>query len=331
MMESEVRFALLSRVPDFPITVPRCYFADFQQATGTGLLITERIVFGANGVEPHYPKCLDYEMPEPLEHYRALVRSLARLAGTHKAGRFPSSIEREFPFDKEALIASDRIRYNARQLQNRVLRYADFAAEYSRLLPQNISAPTFISQLARDIPRFLERESALREFLYAKHEFVALCHWNANIDNAWFWRGTDGLLECGLLDWGRVGQISVAQALYGSLSGAEPEIWSDCLDELLTLFVAEFEASGGPRLEVQELNQHLALVTALMGIAYLLDAPPLLLAEIPDLAQAESCFDPRFKANEMGRMWLHMLTMFMNNWQTQKFGAILDDVLRVLA
>ena len=29
---------------------------------------------------------------------------------------------------------------------------------------------------------------------------IALCHWNANIDNAWFWREPDGALRCGLID-----------------------------------------------------------------------------------------------------------------------------------
>ena len=79
-MESEVLFASLSREPGFPITVPAAQFADYHRDTGTGILITERIQFGANGIERQYHKCLDYEMPEPLEHYRALVSALGRLA-----------------------------------------------------------------------------------------------------------------------------------------------------------------------------------------------------------------------------------------------------------
>src|SRR5262249_20140671 len=67
-MESEVRFAALSRRAGFPITVPTCLFADFQRESGTGVLITQRIAFGDGKIEPHYGKCLDYEMPEPLEH-----------------------------------------------------------------------------------------------------------------------------------------------------------------------------------------------------------------------------------------------------------------------
>ncbi|EUA41014.1 hypothetical protein I549_3340 [Mycobacterium avium subsp. avium 2285 (R)] len=101
-MESEVRFAVLSRAPRFPIAVPRPQFADYHRRTGTGILITERIMFGTNGVERQYHKCLDYEMPEPLEHYRALLVALARLAGTHRAGGLPAALTAHFPLDVRA-------------------------------------------------------------------------------------------------------------------------------------------------------------------------------------------------------------------------------------
>jgi hypothetical protein len=80
-MEPEVRFASLSRVPGFPIGVPSVQFGDYHRRTGTGILIKERINFGDNGIERQYHKCLDYEMPEPLANYRALLTALASLAG----------------------------------------------------------------------------------------------------------------------------------------------------------------------------------------------------------------------------------------------------------
>ena len=86
-------------------------------------------------------------------------------------------------------------------------------------------------------PRFLEHEVAIRQYLHSQPDFIALCHWNANIDNAWFWRNAQGELECGLMDWGRVGQMNVALAIFGALSGAEIELWNEHLTELLTLFV----------------------------------------------------------------------------------------------
>ena len=78
-LASEVRLALLSRHPNFPVTVPRCYFADVHAESGTGVLVTQCVPFGCDRIEPLYPKALDYRLPEPLTHYRAVIRALARL------------------------------------------------------------------------------------------------------------------------------------------------------------------------------------------------------------------------------------------------------------
>jgi hypothetical protein len=67
LMQPEARFALLSRRSGFPVAVPTCYFADYDPVSCTGLLITERIGYSENGVQPFHDKCLDYALPEPAE------------------------------------------------------------------------------------------------------------------------------------------------------------------------------------------------------------------------------------------------------------------------
>jgi len=327
MMETEIRLANLSRAPEFPIAVPRCLFADFHARSGTGILITERIAFGKGAIEPHYPKCLDYELSQPLEHYGAILKALARLAGAQKSGKLGQEANKLFPFDRSQLIELDRIAYSAPRLRNRVSRYNEFAATFPQLLPENIRSEAFIAKLMGEVSRFSEHEHAIRTHLYDQPDFVALCHWNANIDNAWFWRNARGELECGLLDWARAGQMNVGLAIYGAMSGAEVELWSEHLDDLLSLFVAEYRDSGGPRLDVRELKRHVRLFTALMGLAYIMDAPPIIRMQLPDLAQTKSRFDPQIRADETARTQLHMLTMFLDQWQTQDFGAALDHVL----
>ena len=327
-MEAEVRFALLSRSRGFPIAVPLCLFADYHHGSGTGILITQRIPFGTGVIEPLYEKCRDYEMPEPLEHYRALTRAVARLAGAQKSGRLAEGVAEYFPFDPEKAAANDRIRYTERQILNRVSRFAAFAGAYPQLLPANIASPDFAATLARAAPRFLEHELAIKQYLYGQPDFIALCHWNANVDNAWFWRNAEGALECGLLDWGRVSQMNVALALFGGWSAAEIDIWNNRLDELLTLFVTEFAAGGGPVLDIAELKFQLQLFVALMGLAWLLDAPALIQAQIPNLSEIKDRLDPRFKANETARVQLHMMTTVLNLWQTHDFGGVLDRFLR---
>lgn len=320
-MEPEVRFAALSRTPGFPVAVPACMFADYDRASGTGVLITQRIGFGRDGIDRQYGKCLDHEMPEPLEHYRALIRTLARLAGSHKGGRLPEYVAAEFPFDREKALASDRLPYTEQQLRNRVARYAAFADEFPQLLPAEIRSPEFISRFGAGAALFQLHEDAIKRFLHARPEFIALCHWNANADNAWYWRDADGALQCGLLDWGSVGQMHLAMTLWGCLSGAEGWLWREHLDALLALFAAEYEAAGGPALDLAALRLHLLLYIAMMGLCWLMDAPPRIRREVEDLADCTGPLDPRLTASETARVQLTMMTNFLALWEAEDLTA----------
>ena len=318
----EVRFAAISRHPAFPIRVPACLFGDYHAASGTGILITERIAFGTGSIEPHHDKCLDYQLSDALTHYRAVVTANARLAGAHKSGHLGTDIDARFPYDAAAAAASDPIRYDARQLRNRIARIAAFAAEFPRLLPANTTAPDFIAQLSHEMPLFLERQQDIKHHLTSDLDLIALCHWNANIDNAWFWR-SGAELHCGLMDWGRVGQMNIALALWGTLSAAEPDMLDHQLDALLSLFLSEYAAHGGPAIPLVRLQAHMYLYIATMGMAWLLDAPPIIRAQLPELDAAHDRFDIRFQKNEAARTQLHMLINVLNLWQRRDFGATL--------
>ena len=223
-MEPEVRFASLSRVPEFPIAVPYVQFADYQHRSGTRMLITERIRYGDKGIERHYHKCLDYEMPEPLDHYRALLTALARLAGTHRSGCLPAGLTSRFPLDVAAATVGDRAPLSPDKLERRFTQLAEFVATHPALLPANVGSPEFLARLREDVPRIAHHEHTIAGQLAADSDYVALCHWNANIDNAWFWRQGDDVLHCGLMDWGCVGQMNLGMAIWGAMSGAETDM-----------------------------------------------------------------------------------------------------------
>ena len=93
----------------------------------------------------------------------------------------------------------------------------------------------------------------------------------------------------------------------------------------------KFTAINHSEADLEELQLHLHLFTALMGLAYLMDAPPIIRAEIPDLVNAKNRFDPRFQQNENARVQMHMITMFLNQWQRHDFGALLDRVVTRIA
>lgn len=322
-MEPEVRLANLSRNPGFPIAVPKCVYADFHHDTGTGILVTERIAYGRDSVEPHHHKAMDHLLPDPLAHYRVLISTLALLSGTHKSGRLGEAAERDFPFDLEKAIVAGRNRYDAQQLADRADRLAAFIARYPHLVPPHLADPGFLDAFRADAPLLIAQQDALRRFTLARPEMIALCHRNANIDNAWFWRTPDGTLRCGLIDWGSVGQMHVCQTIWGSISASEPDLVDRHLDELLDLFIAEYARAGGPVLDRAELEQHLELHVTMAGLGAMMNAPQAILREVPDPAVAADRYDPVFTAHETARVQLKVMISFLNLWHRRDLGRLL--------
>jgi hypothetical protein len=325
-MISEANFAVLSRSQDFPITVPACLFADVESESGTGIIISECITYGRNGVEALYPKCMDYAVPEPLERYKAILKGLAKLSGAHRGGRLLPAFDSKFPYDPKQAAAVFAIRVPEEKLIQRANRMFDFIARHPKLFPDNVRAPEFRGQFIRDIPDLVAAESRIREVLYGNPKFIAFAHWNANIDNCWFWRDMDGTLQCGFMDWANAGQISVAQSVSGAISGAEPYIWNDHLDELLTVFIEEYAAQGGPRLSLDEMRLHNLLIVAVSGLLHSMGAPIAMERDIRDIDAIESYRADCFREHENARIQLHMMTKMLNVWQTRRLGDVVREL-----
>lgn len=325
-MQGEISLARLSRLPDFPVRVPRVYFADQEQATHTGILVTERIAFGEGGLEEHHAKCLDHRIEEPVEHYRAIMKSLARLAGAQRSNRLAGEVETLFSYDPDVAATSIPIGYSASDLRERVLQFQRFVEEAPQLFPAPLREPAFFARLAEESGRFAGQEVAINAFLQSDPAFIALCHWNANIDNAFFWRGEDGPLECGLIDWGRAGRMNVAFAIWGSLSAAHHDIWEHHLDDLLLLFAKTLAREGGPRLPVSVLRLHLELYAGIMGLSYFLDCPARIRNAVPTVMTAAGIRDPVVEGHEHVRNQLHIATVVLNLWRRRGLGALLDSL-----
>lgn len=325
-MEREVQFALLSREPGFPIKTPECYFADFDRETGSGILITQCIHYGYIGIEKHYPKALDYRMPEPLSHYKALIQSLARLAAAHQSGKLANTVEQYFPFTLDQLDVSTRKPATPEQIREKVIAYGEFAHAYPQLLPHNIRSDDFLQRLLQQAPRFQALQGNINGILQNKPELIALSHWNAHVDNAWFWRNESNEIDCGLLDWGNASQMNLAMAIWGCLSAAELNIWDDHLDELLTLFIQEVKLCGGAEIHIEDLKLHLTVYMGMMGLTWLLDSPLYTLIRLPDLAEVEDRTDARIAGNERARAQLQIMTVFLNYWETVDMEDVLHQM-----
>jgi hypothetical protein len=317
-MAAEVRLGALSRMPGFPIAVPRVCFADYHGASHSGLLITHCIPFGTGAIEPHHEKCMDHRLADPLAHYRAIVRALARVAAAHRAGRLADEVERRFPYDPAAV----RLPHDADELATHIAAMAAFAEECPQLLPPALRAPSLYAGLAAGATGYLAAQDAIGRFLQADRDMIALCHWNANIDNAWFWRDAAGDLQCGLMDWGHVGQMNLAFAIWGSLSSAGIDLWDDHGDELIALFLDELAAQGGPRIDRARFELHLYSYIALMGLSYFVESPARMRQRLPGMVHAAGPRDPLIEDCSTVRNQLHMMALFLHLWATRDLAGL---------
>lgn len=325
--DGEVRIAALSRLPGFPVACARPYFADIESATGTGVLITQRIAFGEGGVEPLRHKCMDHELGNPLEHYEATARALARLAAAQKAGRLSPQLEDLFPFDRAAAMADLPLHADAAGFADKIEAIMRFIAQCPRLFAPDVSEAGFLERLRADALAFHAHQAAVRRFLFADADFVALTHWNSNIDNAWFWRGGDGVLECGLLDWGMVRQTNLAWGLWGGQSAADRAMLEAHVDHLLRLFAREYANQGGPQVDLARLGLHYDLSVMLIGLALMADAPLIVEARAPRAAEAAGLLDPLIVQDQVAHGFLHVFGNFLNLWERRDFGRSLARML----
>ena len=210
------------------------------------------------------------------------MTSIARLAGAHRSGRLPTDLTDEFPVDLRAAAVGEPPPLTPDRLHRRVTRLAEFADAYPRLLPDNVRAHEFLDRLAIEAPQVLQRRPPSGA-AWPKRPTTSRCrHWNANVDNAWFWTGDDGALCCGLMDWGCVSQLNVAMAIWGAMSAAEIDVWDHHFDEFLELFCNEVAVSGGPTLDPAALKRQVTLYALLMGVRWLMDVPTLIRSRVPD-------------------------------------------------
>src|SRR6185312_2522663 len=181
--------------------------------------------------------------------YRALSTALARLVAAHKLGALGHEIETTFPFARAA-----RNFDPIPDAEAKIDRLIDFIGRVApQLFVEAGTNPEFLRRWRADLLFGLEHKDAVVAYLHQNVDYTGLCHPNLNIDNAWFWRDPAGELHVGLLDWGGVGQMSIAQALSGMLMMPDPDIHLRLVRDVIATFVSEYADKGGMALDPEEL------------------------------------------------------------------------------
>jgi len=263
----EVEFARLSSRGVVPVDVPRFYFGDYNTTTSNYILITDRVGYGEGAIAPTCEKGFDHELPDAHERYLVLTKSLAALIAAHKSGDLGSEIESIFPFAPSAPLS--RI---PSQVETQLDKVSTFISETApNLFPEWASQPDFLARFRADVLFGFEHVEEMARRLHADVDYVGLCHPNLNLDNAWFWRESDGVLHAGLLDWGMTRQMNISQALCGMLMFPEPETYSELVRNVIDTFVKEYESICGVRLEAATIRNHYKASLFLNSISMILE------------------------------------------------------------
>ncbi|MBU6392981.1 MAG: hypothetical protein KGQ75_00245 [Sphingomonadales bacterium] len=252
MSHGEVEIARLSQKGIVPVETAPYYFADYCTHTGNYILITGKIAFGVDPIEPAHRKGFDFRVPAADEHYQVLTTALARVVAAHKTGAMGLDIEDIFPYPRGA-----RDFWQSAESAGRIDRLVDFIGRIApQLFIKEGTDPAFLQRWREDLLFGLANKDAVIGWLHADPDYTGLCHSNLNIDNAWYWRDADGKLQVGLLDWGGVGQMSIGQALSSMLMMPEPEAYIDLARNTIDRFIADYQAAGGIELSAEKLRFH---------------------------------------------------------------------------
>jgi len=147
-------------------------------------------------------------------------------------------------------------------------------------------------------------------------EYFTLVHPNAQVDNAWYWRETDGTVKCGLLDWGGASCGSMASCIGNGWIGMETEVADEHEEKLVKVFIDEYEKVTGFRLDFDDLYMHIKLAHA--TVIYGCCANVGMLLRCIDKASWKDIkgrTDPRIDELFLARCYFVQLEMLLGMWK----------------
>eukprot|EP00413_Alexandrium_margalefii_P015481 CAMPEP_0204535110 /NCGR_PEP_ID=MMETSP0661-20131031/13471_1 /ASSEMBLY_ACC=CAM_ASM_000606 /TAXON_ID=109239 /ORGANISM="Alexandrium margalefi, Strain AMGDE01CS-322" /LENGTH=158 /DNA_ID=CAMNT_0051541595 /DNA_START=6 /DNA_END=479 /DNA_ORIENTATION=- len=135
-----------------------------------------------------------------------------------------------------------------------------------------------------------------------------------NVDNAYFWRDGEGLLNLGVFDWGGMGAFSLGHKLWWWLYCGDHELFRAHLSEYIAAFIASYAEHGGPVLDHDRL-QSMVIITALEQMIGLIGAVPQIMKMCPrkEWDTIKDRYDPRISENIDGKSTLRLYLHCMNS------------------
>lgn len=326
-----------------PVKIPKYYFGDMSNLTSNWILITERIPFAdpepldfegkmatsgkrlgslaAYAIEGPYDKCMDWTLRgSPAEYYLALVRSGARMAGKFKAGKMgdQAALAKHFEdmSNKPPEVFGMRPECSGarpKEQQMKVEMATKFMSEEGKpLYPDFVTDDGFKKKMLDTLLTLNAYSAETAFWRHSNQDYIAMTHNNMNVDNAFFWRGEDGSLDLGVLDWGSMGQKSLGFKMWWWVYCCEFDVMTENIDAFLQCFIDTYAEEGGPKLDKEVLRTQFVL-TAMEQMLGLAAAIPQIwkMCKRPEWKTISDRYDKRIGLNIDGKSTLRLYLQVM--------------------
>jgi hypothetical protein len=310
----------------FPVKIPKFYFGDISNETSNYILICERIPFcefdGVDKtktlkpceVEGPYEKCKDWQLRGTVkEYYMLLFEQHAKLAAHHKIGKFgtPEMLEqsvRPNNIQDMAFGMNDSGPTGGYPLEVRrqLMQGIKFFSETAKVIyPEYVVTEAFQEKFLKTMMKLQAYNVEIDVWKNADDTYVALGHQNLNLDNAYFWRDSEGKLDCGLFDWGGFGELSVMHKLWWCINCSDFDEVKKNLDDYVGQFVTKYQEHGGPAIDKEMLRRGM-LLTAMQNTYFMVISVPgcLKMCKAKEWATIKDRHDPRISGNVDGKSTL---------------------------
>mmetsp|Transcript_50400 Transcript_50400/g.90498 ORF Transcript_50400/g.90498 Transcript_50400/m.90498 type:complete len:452 (-) Transcript_50400:147-1502(-) len=347
-----------------PMKTPRFYFGDISNETSNWIIITERIDFhDFNGnnfgkpsaetpkplppyeIEGPYDKCIDAGnlRGDHEEYYLLMTRVGARMAGLARNGAYGSQDLLKIAFraspdhTKPALWGLNPDAATGeppKQVSTKLDLAISFICDTAKVVfPPYVTAQAFQSKFRKAMMLVNAYTAEINYWMHMDNDYTALGHMNLNVDNAYFWRDADGKLDCGVFDWGGMGSSSYGAKLWWWYYCMDHNVFAKSITKLLETFCEQYQASGGPGLDVK-LLQKMVIISGLQQMSGLVSAVPQIMKMCPkkNWADIQDRYDPRIGLNvddkSTLRTYLHCMNSIVRIIEEMKGLEILEEFVQ---
>merc|ERR1712187_313603 len=100
-------------------------------------------------------------------------------------------------------------------------------SEAKNIYPPDLVDDAFQAQLVKEAKEMKNYVAEINFYTMVKPEYLSISHPNCQVDNAFYWKNSEGKLEAGLLDFGGISLGSIPMVMANGWIGAEAEMMDE--------------------------------------------------------------------------------------------------------